>query len=304
MSDPTTGPTAGVSLAPAELLESLGQAVIATDTAGLIVYWNAAAESLYGWSADEVLGRDIAEVTVPHVSREVGAQIMEALRNGVPWSGGFPVQRRDGATFPALVTDAGVYRDGELVGVVGESMNLGSAVRPLLERSSDAAIMLTPEGEVSYASPAVTRLFGWEPDDLVGERLTELVHPEDRETLDELLHVTNGVAPERVVEVRVRSDHTWTWVEAALSELLAEPDARGYVCNLRRSERLAQLDERERLIHAMHVDVLQDLFSATLQLDRLLLRATTSQRPQIESTIDSVGRAIQALRDAVRPPAT
>ncbi len=54
----------------------------------------------------------------------------------------------------------------------------------------------------------------------------------------------------------------------------------------------------------MHVDVLQDLFSATLQLDRVLLRATTGQRPQIESAIDSVGRAIQALREAVKPPAT
>jgi PAS domain S-box-containing protein len=304
MTDTTTGQPASVSLAAAELLDALGQAVNAPDTAGLIVYWNAAAESLYGWSADEVLGRDIADVTVPHMSRAVGAQIMEALRNGVPWSGGFPVQRRDGATFQALVTDAGVYRDGELVGVVGESMNLGSAVRPLLERSSDAAIMLTPEGLVTYASPAVTRLFGWQPDDLVGGRLTDLVHPEDRDLLEELLHATDGTRPERAVEVRVRSDHTWTWVEAATSDLLAEADVRGYVCNLRRSERLAQLDERERLIHAMHVDVLQDLFSATLQLDHLLLRAAAGQRPQIESAIDSVNRAIQVLRDAGRPPPT
>lgn len=304
MGDSTSGTTAGVSLAPAELLDALGQAVIATDTAGLIVYWNAAAESLYGWSADEVLGRDIADVTVPHMSKEVGAEIMEALRHGIPWSGGFPVQHRDGGMFPALVTDAGVYRDGALVGVVGGSMNLGSAVRPLLERSSDAAIMLSPDGVVTYASPAVTRLFGWQGGDLVGKPLTDRLHPEDRAALDELIRGGDDTGPEPTVEVRVRSEHDWIWVEAALTDLLGDPDVRGYVCNLRRSERLAQLDERERLIHAMHVDVLQDLFSASLQLDRVLLRATTSQRPQIESAIDSVGRAIQALRDAVRPPAT
>ena len=74
------------------------------------------------------------------------------------------------------------------------------------------------------------------------------------------------------------------------------------MCNLRRSERLTRLDERERLITAMHVDVLQDLFAATLELDRLLLRSTSGQRPRLESAIDSVSRAIRLLREAVRPP--
>jgi PAS domain S-box-containing protein len=36
----------------AVLLDSLGQAVIATDLEGSIIYWNRAAEDLYGWSAE------------------------------------------------------------------------------------------------------------------------------------------------------------------------------------------------------------------------------------------------------------
>jgi len=39
---------------------------------------------------------------------------MAAVRDGISWSGGFPVRRTDGSRFPALVTDAGVYRDGAL----------------------------------------------------------------------------------------------------------------------------------------------------------------------------------------------
>ena len=299
---PTSADSGDARLTPAAMLESLGLAVIATDPDGHIVLWNAAAETLYGWAASDVLGRDITDVTVPRMSQTVATEIMDALRHGVPWSGGFLVQRRDGVLFPALVTDAGVYHDGALVGVVGESMHLGTALRPLLERSSDAAIMLSAEGFVSYASPAVTTLFGWEADDLVGKVLTDHVHPEDQETFHELLHPDGDLGRERVGEIRVRSGDDWSWVEAAVSDMAADPEVRGLVCNLRRSERLTRLDERERLITAMHVDVLQDLFAATLELDRLLLRATSGQRPRLESAIDSVSRAIRLLREAVRPP--
>ena len=41
------------------LLDAVGQAIIATDPQGKIVYWNRAAEKLYGWSAEEVMGLPI-----------------------------------------------------------------------------------------------------------------------------------------------------------------------------------------------------------------------------------------------------
>ncbi len=44
------------------LLEALRHAVIATDPGGVITYWSDAAELLYGWSPEEVLGRQIIEV--------------------------------------------------------------------------------------------------------------------------------------------------------------------------------------------------------------------------------------------------
>lgn len=38
------------------LLNAVGEAVIATDTEDFITFWNSAAESLYGWTADEAIG--------------------------------------------------------------------------------------------------------------------------------------------------------------------------------------------------------------------------------------------------------
>ena len=132
----------GGTFEAAELLDSLGKAVIATALDGTVRFWNRAAERLYGWTAEEAVGENIANLSVPEVAQDVAEDIMETIRGGGSWSGGFLVRRKDGSMFPALVTDSGIYRDGELVGIVGISINIGRTARPLLERSTDAALML------------------------------------------------------------------------------------------------------------------------------------------------------------------
>lgn len=283
-----------------ELLHALGHAVIATDTRGTELFWNGAAEQLYGWSAAEVVGRDVTEVTVPEVSQQAAAEVMAALRDGRPWSGGFPVRRRGGEVLHALVTDTGVYRDGELIGIVGASLNLCDAVRHLMERSSDAAVLIDERQVISYASPAVANLVGWPVDELVGTPITDRIHPEDHQTFEELL-VADPTQAERDGELRVRTDGAWSWVEVAVTDLYAQPGSQGQVCNMRRSERLARLEERERILEAVHSEVLQDLFAAALELDRALTHAAPSSAARIDAARDGVGRAIATLREVVKP---
>ncbi|HEY0645547.1 MAG TPA: PAS domain-containing protein [Nocardioides sp.] len=282
-----------------ELLHALGHAVIATDTQGTVVFWNHAAEQLYGWPAADAVGRDITEVTVPEVSQHAAAEIMAALREGRSWSGGFPVLRRGGDLLHALVTDSGVYRDGELIGIVGASLNLGEAVRHLMERSSDAAVLLDEQRVISYASPAVASLFGWPVDGLVGTSISDRVHPDDRQDFEKLL-VADPTGAERIGELRVRANHTWCWVEVAVTDLYAQPGSHGQVCNIRRSERLARLEERERILEAVHSEVLQDLFAAALELDQALAQSVSPTDVGIDAARVSVRRAMETLREVVR----
>jgi PAS domain S-box-containing protein len=198
----------------------------------------------------------------------------------------------------ALVTDSGVHRDGELIGIVGTSLNLGDAVRHLMERSSDAAVLVDEHHVISYASPAVVNLFGWPVDGVVGTPLTDRIHPDDRHDFEELLVADPGRA-DRVAELRVRTAGTWSWVEVAVTDLYSQPGSHGQVCNIRRSERLARLEERERILEAVHSEVLQDLFAAALELDR----ATTLADPiaeRIDAARECVGRAMETLREVVR----
>jgi PAS domain S-box-containing protein len=283
-----------------ELLHALGHAVIATDTQGTVLAWNDAAEQLYGWPAAEALGRDITQVTVPELSRQAAEEIMTALREGRSWSGGFPVRNRSGEVLHALVTDSGVYRDGQLIGIVGASLNLGDAVRHLMERSSDAAVLVDEQHVVSYASPAVTNLFGWPVDEVMGTPLADRIHPEDRQAFEDLL-AADPLRAERVGELRVRTNGAWSWVEVAVTDLYAQPGPQGQVCNIRRSERLARLEERERILEAVHSEVLQDLYAAALELDRALAHAAPSSAARIHVARDALGLAMETLREVVKP---
>jgi PAS domain S-box-containing protein len=279
---------------PGEQLAALGQAVITTDAEGTILGWNRSAELLYGWTAEEAIGDNIASLCVPEMAHEVAEQIMAALRAGVPWSGGFPVRRKDGTLFTALVTDSGIYRDGRLVGIVGVSSDLAPALRPLVERSTDAALVLRADGVITYASPAVHQLFGWDDKALIGTSLIPLLHPDDRRALADFLEdVARQPGARPAQEVRVRRGEGWAWAEAAITNLLDDPVVRGVVCNLRRSlahtadespeERVARLETalESRLVVERAVGFLAGRHDITTDAayERLLLHARGHHLP-------------------------
>src|ERR687888_1560731 len=109
----------------AGLLDAVDQAVIATDTEGIITYWNRFAERLYGWSAPEVIGRNILDVTRAQGSPRAAAEMRSRWQHGERWTGECLVQHRDGRSFPVLVTDSPIYNSQEvLIGVVRISLDI------------------------------------------------------------------------------------------------------------------------------------------------------------------------------------
>jgi PAS domain S-box-containing protein len=158
----------------AGLLDAVGESLIATRPDGTIFYWNAAAERLYGWSAAEVMGRNIVDVTVPAMAVEQAAAVMASLAAGSRWSGEFPVRRRDGTVFPAFVTDAPITDEaGELVGIIGVSADLSEQkhaseqlrrseeqLTRILETVADGIVIVDRDGRVTFANRAAEALLG------------------------------------------------------------------------------------------------------------------------------------------------
>lgn len=107
------------------LLDHVRNAVIATDLEGRIVYWNKHAEKLYQWTAEEVLGQSIFQITVPESSDGLAHEIMESIVRAGYWEGEFVVRRKDGSTFRAQVRDSVIAdTEGRVRGYVGVSTDV------------------------------------------------------------------------------------------------------------------------------------------------------------------------------------
>ena len=103
----------------AQLLSAVEQAVLAVDLSGSIVFWNRSAETLYGWTAEEVLGRNIAEILATPLLMETARANLDKLQRGESWTGEFRVQRRDGTTFRVHIS-AALIKTGQraLIGII------------------------------------------------------------------------------------------------------------------------------------------------------------------------------------------
>ncbi len=109
----------------AQLLNAVQQAVVATDPEGIVIFWNAFAENLYGWAAEEAVGKPIQELTPSPFLRDHGGEIGQRGVSGESWTGEYLVQGKSGKAFPALLTTAPVRDErGTVVGYVRVSIDL------------------------------------------------------------------------------------------------------------------------------------------------------------------------------------
>ena len=218
------------ALFQAQMLDSIGEAVIATDPAGKIVYVNHHTEVIYGWPRAEMIGKNVLEVIPAGPSSEQAAEIMEKLRQGETWSGEFPVQRRDGTGFEARVVDTPLFDErGELIAIIGISSDITerrkaeealreseTRFRQMADSITDIFWMASTDGnEIIFVSPAFEKIWGRPREELKENPWlwAEAIHPDDRERVIaayEKMTVKQDFEEEYRV---VRPDGSFRWVK-------------------------------------------------------------------------------------------
>jgi diguanylate cyclase (GGDEF)-like protein/PAS domain S-box-containing protein len=89
--------------------------------------------------------------------------------------------------------------------------------RLLAEASRDVIVLSDLNGTRRYVSPAIYELLGWNPEELVGKRYTQIVHPDDVSNLEEVLAQCRSGKPYNTLAYRCRrKDGTYLWMEANL----------------------------------------------------------------------------------------
>ncbi len=106
----------------------------------------------------------------------------------------------------------------------------------LIEHSSDLLLVVDADGEITYISPAVERVGGFNPDDLCGNDILEYVHPDDSQAVgdefDALCEADCGTT--RTIEYTCRhSDGYWYVHEAVLTNRLEDGIIDGVIASIR-----------------------------------------------------------------------
>jgi len=130
--------------------------------------------------------------------------------------------------------------------------------RKMVANIGDVIVIIDREGVNRYKSPNIEKMFGWKPEDLVGTKVWDIVHPEDlaasRKFLESLMREPQSVG---TIEIRYKcKDGIYKWIEFSGSNHLDDPDIRGILGNyhdiLERKRAEQALRDSEERFKALH----------------------------------------------------
>src|SRR5438477_5465933 len=166
----------------ASIVQSSHDAIVGRSLDGLITSWNPGAEQLYGYRAEEMIGRPL-DVVIPSDSRaEEAAMLVRVMRaEGVEEYESRRVHK-DGRLIDVSVTLSAVADpDDVVVGVasivrdITDRHRADVKLRAMLDAAPDAVLGVGADGRIVLVNAQVERLFGYRRDELVGRRVEILV---------------------------------------------------------------------------------------------------------------------------------
>jgi PAS domain S-box-containing protein len=294
----------------AALRDGTQDAAIGIDGERKIVAWNSAAEAIYGYSAEEALGRQFSELVGDEDEGGATWRLLDALGHGESATERNVSHRRsDGATavVDLTATPIGSEPSPETWSVVvasdvTESVAAREQVDELegryqsLAQQLPGATYVHAPGErdvLLYASPQMGRMLGYRVQDWLSEPglFLRLVHEDDRERVRaEIARVSENGAPLRSEYRMLARDGSMVWVRDEASTLRAsdgEPRyVQGYLLDigaekeaaaererLRAAERAATVDSTRRQVKLDLLAKASVLLGASFDRDAALRRA-------------------------------
>jgi two-component system sensor kinase FixL len=319
------------------LTESADAGFVGTDLKGVIITWNPGAVRIFGYTPAEILGRPIG-VLIPSDKQAEEAAGLARIRAGETYVRLETERlRKGGRRTPVSLTMAPVLNErGKAIGisviardlkmahfVEAELVRREAMLRSILDTVPEALIIIGEDGLIRSFSATAERVFGYTPEEVIGQNVSVLVSEPQRDIARYLRTGERHITGFGRFIAGQRKDGSTFPMELSVSEI-ALPGVRQFTVFIRdlserqdRERRLAEL--RSELVHVSRLNDLGQMVSTLahevaqpltslanyLSGSRRLLAAGRSEAAEqaLERAAEQASRAthiVQRLRDFVR----
>jgi PAS domain S-box-containing protein len=272
----------------ARVVESSDDAIVSKDLNGIVTSWNKAAEAMFGYTAEEVIGRSIRMI-IPADRMGEEDTVLARVRAGEAIRHFETLRlRKDGTLLPISLTVSPIFDDaGVVIGAskiardISERQQGALASRRLaavVDSSDDAIVAKDLNGYITSWNAAAERMFGYTAEEAIGRSIRMLIPAELQGEEDVVLaKIRAGEKIDHFETIRQRKDGTLLSISLAVSPILNE---RGEIVGASKVAR--DVTERVRLValareHATNTEKLGEVGSAvasTLDRDAILQKVT------------------------------
>lgn len=285
----------------AAIVESSEDVIISKTLDGVITSWNPAATRLFGWTAEEAIGKPITLI-IPEYRLSEETMIIGKIRKGEKIDH-FETRRihKDGHEIPLSITVSPIKNSrGEVIGAskiardITERQNADekqAMLAAIVDSSDDIIVSKTLQGIITSWNPAARRMFGYTEAEAIGKHISLIIPPDRLHEEDHIIgNVSRGIRVDHFETIRMTKDGRMIPLSITVSPI---KNSRGEVIGASKIARdiSEQKNAKERMNqYTRNLEILNDIsktVSENMETEAILQRVTDASTNLIGAAFGS-----------------
>jgi len=244
-----------------QLLNHSSNIIVLFDMFGRVEYITPSAESLSGFTQQELIGKHFAELIHPDWRIKINLYYARQIKNKTQKTyAEFPIITKDQQKIWVANVVELLFDQGEVSGGQGVLMDITSRVeaqqavktseerfRSITEHSSDITMILNEESKIEYISPSIVNITQYEPEMIINHRFDQFVHPDHQEQVAKLFEEILNSPPGTVLKsgpiLGLHRDGRWLYFDSTLINMTHIDSVSGIVVNVREITQQVEMEK-------------------------------------------------------------